>query len=137
MRRFFERMANAIARFMYGRYGADELNLVLMWLYLGLAFLSMIPGLYVFSLLSMALLIWSCFRSLSRNLEARRRELVRYLALKRRVMDRFRLQKAKWRDRKTHVYFRCPKCRAVIRVPKRKGGGTVSCPKCGHRIKRK
>ena len=72
------------------------------------------------SLLSMALLIWSCFRSLSRNLEARRRELVRYLALKRRVTDRFRLQKAKWRDRKTHVYFRCPKCRAVIRVPKRK-----------------
>lgn len=137
MRRFFERMANAIARFMYGRYGADELNLVLMWSYLGFAFLSMIPKLYVFSLLSMALLIWSCFRSLSRNLGARRRELMRYLALKQRIVDHFRLRKAKWRDRKTHVYFKCKRCGAVIRVPKRKGGGVVNCPKCKNRIVRK
>ena len=35
-----------------------------------------------------------------------------------------------WRDRKTHTYFKCANCKAVIRVPKRKGGGIVTCPKC-------
>ena len=137
MKRWFERMAAAIGRFMYGRYGNDELNLFLMWTYLALAFLSMIPKLYFLSGLSLALLVWSCVRSLSRNVDGRRRELEKYLQIKRRVTGWGRLQKAKWRDRKTHVYFRCKKCRAVIRVPKRKGGGVIHCPKCKSRIVRK
>lgn len=45
----------------------------------------------------------------------------------------FRLRKDMWRDRKTHKYFKCRNCKAVIRVPKRKGGGVVACPKCGTR----
>ena len=36
----------------------------------------------------------------------------------------------RWRDRKTHVYHRCPHCRAMLRLPRRPGFHGVTCPRC-------
>ena len=43
----------------------------------------------------------------------------------------FVLRKNKFRDRKTHVYRKCPHCKAQIRLPKVKGEHKCACPKCG------
>ena len=110
MRNFFARMASRLQRFMYGRYGSDELTLFIM----GAALL----------------LIWATFRSLSRNLAARRGERERYLRLISKPKKFFKLQKNKHRDRKTHKYFRCAHCRAILRVPRGKGKIDVTCPRC-------
>jgi hypothetical protein len=83
--------------------------------------------------IALALMIWSAFRTLSRNIAARQRERRAYLRLTAKPRAARALQKNKWRDRKTHCYFKCKQCRAVLRVPKHKGTIDVTCPKC-HRV---
>ncbi len=126
-------------RFMYGRYGNDKLNYYLLWSYVALLLVEMVLILfmdaylavkviyYVVSFLSMALVFIMFYRIFSRNIAKRRREnekLVNFLALR----------KNKRRDRRTHVYRKCPKCRAVLRLPKAKGKHTVVCPRCAERF---
>ena len=136
MRNFLERLRYKTATFMYGRYGNDELTNFLMILALILMVISWLPNLGLVYFVALALIIWSLFRSFSRNLEKRRRERERYLKLRKPIADFFKLSKNKWRDRKTHVYFKCKKCRAVLRVPKGKGSIVVICTRCKDRIEK-
>ena len=82
----------------------------------------------------MVLLILSAFRVLSRKIEARRRENAVYMKIIGKFKGFFKLTGNKWRDRKTHVYRKCPKCKSVLRLPKKKGEHTVACPKCRERF---
>ena len=45
------------------------------------------------------------------------------------------MYKTMFKDRKTHVFKKCPQCKAMIRLPKRKGSHEVICPKCGREFK--
>ena len=130
MRNFFARMASHLQRFMYGRYGSDELTLFIMGAALLFFLLSGFRVLWFLYFVGALLLIWATFRSLSRNLAARRRERERYLRLISKPKNFFKLQKNKHRDRKTHKYFRCAHCRAILRVPRGKGKIDVTCPRC-------
>lgn len=131
MKNWFHKMGARYARMMYGRYGSDELNLFLLIVCMVLLLLSGIPHLFFLSLLSMAILVWTVFRTYSRKLDKRRREAEVYFGIKRKIKNFFALRKNKWRDRKTHCYFKCKNCRAVLRVPKGKGEIDITCPKCG------
>jgi hypothetical protein len=84
--------------------------------------------------IALALMIWSAFRTLSRNIAARQRERIAYLRLTAKPRAARALQKNKWRDRKTHVYKRCPKCKNILRLPRVKGKHTAACPCCGNRF---
>lgn len=130
MRNWLMRWGQRLSRFMYGRYGTDQLNLFLTVVCVVLLVLSGIRPLYVLMIPSAALLAWSTFRCYSRNIAKRRRENDRYLKLVRPVQMWFRLQRNRWRDRKTFCYFKCKHCRAVLRVPKGKGTIDVTCPRC-------
>ena len=121
---------NALQRFMYGRYGSDQLNVFLIVAYLVLLLLSGLPGLGLLETLSFALLVWSLFRMLSRNYAARRRENAEFLKLAGPVIRWWRLRRTILRD-KEHRYFKCPKCGQQLRVPKGKGKITVHCRGCG------
>lgn len=123
---------------MYGRNGYDELSLVLYLVAFLFVLLSYIPYVgTVFSLLALALMLWSLFRTLSKNLPKRRRELERYYKIKNAPRRRHQLRKNKKRDKKTHCYFKCRKCRSVLRIPRGKGDIIVTCPRCGERIEKK
>ena len=135
---------------MYGRYGTDKLNsaLGIFWL-----IVSIVNALFFGSLiirLSMTALFGVIlFRSLSRNILKRQEENERFLRFCRRISPHTQkirsffhkvkrwenLQIRKFKDRKTHRYIRCPYCKAIIRVPLRKGRHTVRCPKCREDIK--
>ncbi|MBQ8440274.1 MAG: hypothetical protein IJX19_06425 [Clostridia bacterium] len=130
MRGFFARMGERFARFMYGRYGNDNLNRFLTITSLIILVISLIPVLWFLWFLALGLMIWSSFRCYSRNIYKRRRENERYLKLIQPIKNFSRLQKNKRRDRKTHRYFKCKHCRAVLRVPKGKGKIDVTCPRC-------
>lgn len=138
MKQWFRKIGYKIAGWMYGRYGSDELTYVLLFTSIALIFVSYIPVpfFFLFTLLSYALLIFSIFRTFSRNLAKRRCELDRYLRIKNKPKNAWLLHKNKKRDKETHVYFKCPKCRAVLRVPKGKGSIIVTCPRCAERIER-
>ena len=128
MRGFFQRMAYSLQQFMYGRYGLDELSKVLNIVSLALWVVSLfVPYLYPVVL---ALLIWTTFRTYSRNIYSRQKELNKYLQIKGRIKQFFKLQKDKWINRHTHKYYKCPSCKANLRVPRNRGKIEISCPKC-------
>lgn len=130
MKRWFMRMGERLARFMYGRYGGDDLNRFLTVVSLILLILSMFRPLWILWFPALGLIIWSNCRALSKKIYKRRRENDAYLRIKKPFAQFFRLQRNKFRDRKTHRYFKCSHCRAVLRVPKGKGTIDVTCPCC-------
>ena len=120
--------------FMYGRYGGDALGRALLVCYLILFVPNLILRSSTIYLLGYALIVYALFRMLSKNITARRRENDWYLKRKGSVRTFFALQKNKWRDRKTHVYHRCPHCKSTLRLPRVKGSHTVNCPRCHTRF---
>ena len=127
---------NALQRFMYGRYGSDQLNVFLMVSYLLLLLLSILPGLDFLELISFVLVAITLFRTLSRNLTARRAENAKFLRLTAPLTRWYRLKRTILRD-KEHRYFKCPSCGQQLRVPKGKGRITVNCRSCGSRFQEK
>ena len=121
---------NAIQRFMYGRYGSDQLNVFLIVLYLLLYFLSAVTEFFPLYWLSLLLLCVTLFRILSRNIPAHRRENAKFLQAADPVIRWFRLRRTIRRD-KDHRYFKCPNCGQQLRVPRGKGRITVTCRSCG------
>ena len=132
---------------MIGRYGADELNKFLIicgWALLLMGFvLSGIDSTVTVSLgsalvtISWAVLIFSIFRTLSKNTSRRAAENYKYFTYKNKVLRWWKGIKARWQDRKTHRYFRCPQCKATVRVPRGKGTIRITCPKCKNQFVKK
>lgn len=137
MKNLFAAFGNKMQSWLYGRYGYDELNrflnlgalaLVVISIYLT----SLSPNAsYVVSGLALTMYLISMFRTYSRNLSKRQQERVRYLRMTEPFRAWWRLQKSKFADRKTHLYFKCKQCKTVLRVPKGKGKIKIHCRSCG------
>jgi len=126
-------MRERIYRMMYGRNGADELSRFLSITALILLFVAMfVPGTVnlLLWLLSLSLLICSYVRIFSRNLYKRREENAKYIETRMRIRGFFRTKKEQFKLRKYYCFFKCPGCRATIRIPKGKGNGVITCPRC-------
>ena len=121
---------NAIQRFMYGRYGNDQLNLFLAVVYLLLYLVFMFTRLELLYVISFVLLGAVLLRMLSRNIERRRMENARFMRAAGPVLSWLRLRRTIRRD-KEHVYFKCPSCGQRLRVPRGRGKITVTCRACG------
>ena len=121
---------NALQRFMYGRYGTDELNIFLLVTYLVLLLLSALPGLDLLETVAFVPVAWTLFRTLSRNYARRRAENAKFLKVAGPVIRWYRMRRTMMRD-KEHRYFKCPNCGQQLRVPKGKGTITVTCRSCG------
>lgn len=122
---FFQRLQ----RFLYGRYGTDQLNMAL--LVLGLV-LSLCGGLFFWplTLLADGIFIYVLFRTFSRNIGARQRELGWFLKGWGPVRTWWGLQRQKWSQRKAYKYFKCPHCRQQLRAPRGRGKIEVTCQRC-------
>ena len=135
------RFRQALARFLYGRYGADELYNALFLMEIILLFIGGIlsilghnrPTLSAISVIlyisALGLLIWAMFRFFSRNIEKRRRENAAWLKFKSRFVRKRRPSLPP--DTPTHIFRACPTCRSVLRLPRQAGKHTVKCPRCG------
>lgn len=123
-----------LVRFMYGRNGVDKLCVGLLWTAVALSVLNIFFHSWIIWLLEDALIVWCIFRALSKNIYKRQRENRWFMNLWDKVKGFFKLQKSRFRDRKTHIYRTCPHCKSNLRLPKRKGKHTVRCPKCNLRF---
>ena len=130
-------MRDRIRRFMAGRYGTDQLNRFLSVAALAVLLLNLFLRLGLLWLLALALLGFLYYRTLSRDHAKRRAENARYLQLRSRVLEPFTQLRDRWQQRKDYVFFRCPACRAMLRVPRGKGKLRVTCRKCGNAFERK
>jgi small-conductance mechanosensitive channel len=134
-RRIGQRVSDGIRRFMFGRYGLDQLNVVLMVAAVALCLISFLFSRinavwtvalsFVLNLLSYVLLFWYILRAFSRNIEKRNQENRRFLAFRSRLTD------------KQNRYYRCPNCKQTVRVPRGRGKICIKCPKCGEKFVRK
>lgn len=132
--------------FMYGRYGAvagiDSFGFFLFILNLVFSFAGVFFGtvfgsklIYlILSVLSSVCFWFMIFRFFSRNIYGRSKENSKFKEIWRKVKSFLKLQKDRIKDRKTHVYKKCPKCKAVLRLPKKKGKHSVVCPRCSNRF---
>ena len=124
-------MKEKFRQFMIGRYGTDGLNQFLSMASIVLLLLSLLTRFSLFTWLGLALLILCYYRSLSRNISKRTEENYQYYTLKDRIDRKFRSLKDQWANRKIYHYYRCPKCRQKLRVPRGRGRIQISCPRCG------
>lgn len=133
MQNFLYKLRCALARFMYGRNGADALCWALLIGELVLSLLAGLVGSVVFSTvahyLSLAMSIYLLFRLFSRNLTKRRAENAAFLRWWQPKRDAARAAKARRAD-KAHKYVKCS-CGTWCRVPRNIGRVELKCPKCG------
>ena len=127
-----------LAKFFSGRYGIDELYYLLLAVFLILAVVRLfvhapVAGRILFAA-ELIILVWAIFRCLSGNASARRRENVFFLSRIYSVAKWGKLQKDRLRDRKKCRYRVCPHCKAMLRLPIRKGKHPVVCPRCKQRF---
>ena len=123
-----------VARFMVGRYGSDELYHFIFAVTFVLIVANLFIGSLIVSILELALIIYASFRLLSRNVYKRRKENEVFLKITKPARNLFGLIKVRFRDRKTHVFRKCPKCKNNLRLPREKGKHTVVCPCCKNRF---
>ena len=129
-------MKKWLQNWMAGRYGSDELSFTALVLYLGICIISIFTDLEVLQILGLAIILWSFFRILSRNIPARRAENEAYLNLLRSLGAKRQAYQARRRD-KAHRYYRCKQCGAVMRVPRGLGKIEITCPMCGRTVTKK
>ena len=132
----FQKMGNALSRFMYGRNGVDQLGWASLVLVLLLDTVELIvrskseTARMILSTVSFLVMVWILFRMFSRNLPKRRKENAWFLT---KIVNPVKNRKARSQD-KDHKYFTCPQCRTICRVPRGKGKIIITCPKCGSSI---
>lgn len=123
--------SDRLARFMYGRNGADQLNLVLLVLSCILLIVaSFLQNTYL-SMAAILLIFLYLFRAFSKNLAQRQKENAYVVKAQIAIQNWWKLNRKKYQDRKTHVYKKCSKCKRILRTKKRKGTKVVDCPYCG------
>ena len=127
-------LTGKIRKFFYGRNGFDDL-----------AKLSLILSIVVFliygfwprgivkvilSFLYLALLVYAYFRILSKKVYKRVQENRKYLGA-------VKMTKTRWQQRKTHKFYRCPKCKTWLRVPKGRGKIEITGVKCATKFEKR
>lgn len=134
---FWEKIKQTLRSFMSGRYGVDQLSIVLVWAGLALYLLGAITNVGIFSLVGFAAYAYTLYRMFSRNKGKRSEENRKYVAWKQKFTMRFKQAKVRFRNRKQYKYFRCPNCKAWLRVPRGTGIVTVTCSRCGNHFTQK
>jgi ribosomal protein L37AE/L43A len=136
-------------KFLQNVYGLDKFSKLL--LFIGALFLISWRGSIFGLTFGFIIIVYAIWRTISHNMEARRRELSTFESYVRDLNYKLRGLKFKgifgnWtqgirtyfdkmKDKKYHVIVACPKCSQKLRLPKKKGNIIVTCTKCGAEFK--
>ena len=141
---FFQRIGGALARFMYGRNGWDQLNQALFrgYLILWVAEIAvsvllknrLVTGVFEGAMFVLMVLLF--YRTFSKDLYRRRTENQKWVNWYCGIKNRSAGARARHAD-KEHKYFTCKSCKTICRVPVGKGKIVITCPKCGAQINAK
>ena len=130
--KFFSKLNQKFSQFMYGRYGTDSLNRFLICLWLIASILNLFLHSIILYLLGTIFCVVVLYRMFSKNFVKRRRENASWYEFTVKLKNSFRLLTVRFRDRKVAHFFKCPKCKAPIRMPKKVGKFNIRCAKCGN-----
>lgn len=142
-----QRLKEKLRTFMIGRHGPDVFSNDLVKAGIAVYVISLILTLIqtnatrlIGSLLSyvgLFMMIYSLVRSYSRNNVKRDEENRRYMAWRDQMRTKIRQAKARFKNRKTYKYFKCPGCKSWIRLSRGCGTVTVTCRKCQNAFTKK
>lgn len=132
-------MKDWLRKFMYGRYGVDTLNRDLIFLNLGIyIIILLLPRKLNFLMIIGYIPLGICiFRTLSKDIFKRQQENYKYLALRNKYMPIINKKINRIKSSKDYKYLKCPNCKQELRVPRKQGKITVTCPKCRNSFKAK
>lgn len=126
-----------LKRFMYGRYGGDQLSICLLVLSLILTIIGRVSGIAILSIISYIPVAIAVYRIFSKDIKKRSMENYKFAILISPVYSKFKRFQGRIQDSKTHKYFKCKKCKTTLRVPKGKGKILITCPKCKEQYTKK
>ena len=125
-----------LQKFMYGRYGADDLFKLFFFIYVVLMTINLFLNNTIIDILELFLLFIMFYRYLSKNIYKRSSENKKFLKIKKKILSPFNNLKRNIKD-KDHVYKKCHKCKKIIKLPLPSKWGIkhTKCPHCGKRNK--
>ena len=124
------RLREKLERFLQNRYGIDALGMLFVWMSLILMVVNIFLNSLIIYLIQMSCLGYWVFRSFSKNIQKRYSENQKFEKFLNKLKNYFKLKRQIWKNRKTHVFTKCPHCKINLRLPKKTGEHRVNCPKC-------
>ena len=128
------RIKMALAGFMQGRYGVDNLGWHALWTGLILSLVSSFLGSMLLSLAGNVLYFYALFRMLSRNVVKRQAENTRYVSFMNNWQKELKQFFLRLKGTKEYKYFRCPACKNRLRLRRGCGEKHITCPVCKHQF---
>ena len=125
-----ERLKQNIVKFMYGRYGADQLYYAMLILAVVLMLVNMLVDSVVLMVLANVLLLLLILRSFSRNTSKRAAENEKFLKIWNPIKKNVRIFFRRFKEIGVHRYRKCPHCKKMLQLPIKRGKHTVKCPVC-------
>ena len=129
-------MKEKIQRFLWGRYGSDELNRDILYIEIVLMVISLFSRNRIWIILFDVFMFYSFYRMLSKNISARYQENTKWIHAKKKYSHIVKAFGKGMKD-SSHKYFVCPNCTQIIRVPKGKGNIEVRCPNCREKFEKR
>ena len=124
----------ALAGFMQGRNGVDNLGWHALWTGLILSLVSSFLGSMLLSLAGNVLYFYALFRMLSRNVVKRQAENNRYVSFMNNWQKELKQFFLRLKGTKEYKYFRCPACKNRLRLRRGCGEKHITCPVCKHQF---
>ncbi len=133
------RLMMKLQLFMSDRYArVDAICITCLIASVFLNFLSGFFGLAVYIVMetvSFALTLYAIYRPFSKNIWKREKENRGFSSILKKIKAWFLLNYRRVRYIKTSVFVKCPRCKAVIRFPRKKGEHMARCPGCSEKFK--
>lgn len=134
---FLERVKRFMDQITAGRRGADQLSLALLVLGLFLSMLTSVTRIGLFYLIGLVAYGFSIYRMFSRKIEKRYAENMKFLKLWNGWRSSLRQFVNRMKNMRQYKYYKCPQCRAWLRLPRKVGEVTVTCGNCHSTFKQK
>ncbi len=134
---FFKLLSRRFMAFMSERNGFDQLSVAILIGSLLLQIIGSAVGLNVIMFLSIALYGWALFRIFSKRNPKRATENQKFLTWWTPIGTKIRQFFLRLKLRRQYKYFKCPQCKALLRMSRGAGEKDICCPKCQNRFKMK
>ncbi len=136
-------MREKLNRLFAGRQGMDELSKYMFWCAAALIALAAVVSTVlstglgsVLMWFGLLLMILAFVRAFSRRLAQREAENGMFLTWRQKKEREKDARRERFSQRKDFVFFKCPGCGTMIRVPRGKGKIHITC-RCGYQLYRK
>lgn len=128
--------SNKFQKFMYGRYGTDELYNFLLKSYLVIFVINIFLKSSILRYLQLIIFFYMFFRLFSKKIYKRSDENVAFLKMKKNFLKPFRDIQRNIKD-KDHIYKKCRKCKTTLKLPLpyKRGPKKAKCPHCGKKVR--